>query len=129
LTERESQHRSEGAATSADPEEPVTTWEPERSSDEPEPDQDGAERAAEEGEEVEEEPRSRVPALFQGRVGLTLLMVILAVIATLSLLWIAGEQHYQSCVQQAVAKSGSADDALTRLVRAQTLNKCSRSPF
>jgi hypothetical protein len=54
--------------------------------------------------------------------------IVLVVLWTYSLLRIAGEQHYQSCVVAAVGKNQGTDN-LTRLVRRTSVNSCSRSPF
>ena len=55
--------------------------------------------------------------------------LVCAVIAAISLLWIGGEEHYQSCVTAAAARSAGANDALSRLVRGRAVNDCSRWPF
>jgi hypothetical protein len=55
--------------------------------------------------------------------------LVCAVIATVSLVWIGTEQHYQSCVNAAAARSAGANDALSRLVRGRAVNNCSHWPF
>ena len=52
----------------------------------------------------------------------------LAVLLVLVLLWIAGELHYQGCVQAAAQRS-AGDDDLSNLVRIRDVNDCSRMPF
>jgi hypothetical protein len=76
--------------------------------------------------EKDEEPRpSRLP------IATWLLVVILiaVVLVTYSALRIAGEQRYQSCVQAVSAQLGSATDSLSRLVRTQSVKRCSHSPL
>jgi hypothetical protein len=68
-------------------------------------------------------PRSAVMVL------LVALAVAAAVAISYSLLRIAGEQHYQSCVAAAVGNAGGATDPLTRLVRKSAISRCTRSPF
>ncbi len=55
--------------------------------------------------------------------------LIVAVFAAFGILWIGGEQHYQSCLAKVEAQTGGANDGLSRLVRKTALTKCSRSPF
>lgn len=52
----------------------------------------------------------------------------LAVVLVLALLWIAGELHYQGCVEAAAQRS-AGDDDLSNLVRVRDVNDCSRLPF
>jgi hypothetical protein len=77
-------------------------------------------------EEWDDTPRGRGRALPALGIALG---VVLAVLITYSLLRIAGEEHYQSCVSAVNAKYGSATDNLTRLVRTSAVGQCSRSPF
>lgn len=72
------------------------------------------------------EPRSRLPAPAWAAIALG---VVMAILITYSLLRIAGEQHYQSCVAAVNGRYGSANDPLTRLARVNGVNACSRSPF
>lgn len=51
---------------------------------------------------------------------------VLLVVA--ALLWMAGELHYQSCLQKADVKSPGLD-SLSRLVRQRDVERCSRLPF
>lgn len=53
---------------------------------------------------------------------------VLAVLAVLALGWIGAEQHYQSCIQAANART-SGTDALSRLVRSNAVKNCHRLPF
>ncbi len=53
---------------------------------------------------------------------------VLAVLAVLALGWIGAEQHYQSCIQAANART-SGVDALSRLVRSNAVKNCHRLPF
>jgi hypothetical protein len=55
--------------------------------------------------------------------------VVLAALVTYSLLRIAGEEHYQSCVSAVNGRYGTASDPLTRLARVNSVKACSRSPF
>ena len=55
--------------------------------------------------------------------------VIVAVLITYSLLRIAGEEHYQSCISAVNGRYGTASDPLTRLARVNGVKACSRSPF
>jgi hypothetical protein len=57
------------------------------------------------------------------------LAVVLAGLITYSLLRIAGEEHFQSCVAAVNGRYGTASDPLTRLARVNGVNACSRSPF
>ena len=57
------------------------------------------------------------------------LAVVVAGLITYSLLRIAGEEHYQSCVAAVNGRYGTASDPLTRLARVNGVNACSRSPF
>jgi hypothetical protein len=59
----------------------------------------------------------------------TVLVLVLMILATASLVWIAGEQHYQSCAVAQTARFGQGNDPLTRLGRTNALNDCSRWPF
>ena len=61
-------------------------------------------------------------------------LIVCAVIVALSLLWIAGEQHYQSCIEGQVAKGGGApamwgDDDSSLFSPDVNTKKCSRIPF
>jgi hypothetical protein len=67
--------------------------------------------------------------LLQGTPKTTALILILMILATASLAWIGGEQHYQSCAVAQSARFGQANDPLTRLARNNALNDCSRWPF
>lgn len=53
---------------------------------------------------------------------------VLAILAVLALGWIGAEQHYQSCIQAANART-SGTDALSRLVRSNAVKNCHRLPF
>lgn len=55
--------------------------------------------------------------------------VVVAGLITYSLLRIAGEEHFQSCVAAVNGRYGTASDPLTRLARVNGVNACSRSPF
>jgi hypothetical protein len=57
------------------------------------------------------------------------LAVVLACLITYSLLRIAGEEHYQSCVAGINGRYGTASDPLTRLARVNGVKACSNSPF
>ena len=57
------------------------------------------------------------------------LAVVMGVLITYSLLRIAGEEHYQSCVAAVNGRYGTASDPLTRLARVNGVKACSRSPF
>ena len=52
---------------------------------------------------------------------------VLAVLVSLSLLWIGGELHYQGCVDAAAARN-AGNDALSRLVRTEDVESCSLLP-
>jgi hypothetical protein len=54
---------------------------------------------------------------------------IAAVLIAYSLLRVAGEQRYQSCVSATSARLGTASDPLSRLVRTKAVAGCSHSPF
>jgi hypothetical protein len=82
--------------------------------------------AHEADEDFVAEPTSRLPAPAWAAIALG---VVMAVLITYSLLRIAGEQHYQSCVAAVNGRYGNANDALTRLARVNGVNACSRSPF
>ena len=55
--------------------------------------------------------------------------MVVAGLITYSLLRIAGEEHFQSCVAAVNGRYGTASDPLTRLARVNGVNACSRSPF
>jgi hypothetical protein len=57
------------------------------------------------------------------------LAVVLGLLITYSVLRIAGEQRYQSCVAAVDARYGAATDNLTRLARQGSVSRCSHSPF
>jgi len=57
------------------------------------------------------------------------LSVVVAALITYSLLRIAGEEHYQSCIAAVNGRYGTASDPLTRLARVNGVKACSRSPF
>jgi hypothetical protein len=78
--------------------------------------------AATAGEEAGDGPRRRIRAL-------PVIAVVLSVLTLVSLFWIAGEMHYQSCIQKASVRTQGSNDDLTRLVRLREVNACSRSPF
>jgi hypothetical protein len=82
-------------------------------------------------EESEEEAGQDTPGARRIGVGVWLVAVaaIVSVIVCYSLLRIASEQHYQSCVAAATGSAGNATDSLTRLVRSTAIKHCSRSPF
>jgi hypothetical protein len=67
--------------------------------------------------------------LFQGTPKTTALILLLMILATASLAWIGGEQHYQSCAVAQAARFGQGNDPLTRLARVNAVNDCSRWPF
>ena len=119
----------------------VLTWE----SDKP---KDNAEEAepemADQTTEVEPEAEARAPEEFEDREAEPVvprrrlsasawaaiaLGVVVAVLITYSLLRIAGEEHYQSCVAAVNGRYGTASDPLSRLARVNGVKACSRSPF
>jgi hypothetical protein len=65
----------------------------------------------------------------RARTALAVAIVLLAGLATYSLLRIAGEQHYQSCVSAAEARFGTTGPYLSALGRANAVDRCSRSIF
>lgn len=67
-------------------------------------------------------PRAEIP---RDRIA----MSIAAVVAALSLLWLAGESHYRSCIDSVQVRNSGGGDALTRLARQEGLDRCSRLPF
>jgi hypothetical protein len=60
---------------------------------------------------------------------LVAVLIIATILVTYSALRIAGEQRYQSCVEKVSAQLGGATDNLSRLVRNQSVKRCSNSPF
>jgi hypothetical protein len=82
--------------------------------------------AYEAGDDVVAEPRTHLSAPAWAAIALG---VVMAVLITYSLLKIAGEEHYQSCVAAVNGRYGGANDPLTRLARVNGVNACSRSPF
>jgi hypothetical protein len=73
---------------------------------------------------------SFAPGDWTGGTRLVIAVVVmgLAVLAVYSLLRIAGEQRYQSCVATAVGRT-PGDDNLSRLVKTTAISHCSHSPF
>jgi hypothetical protein len=100
----------------------------ETSADKPTPPTEGEtppeeERWDDEGTEESYRPRIGV------RSWVVALAVVLALLITYSVVRIAGEQRYQSCIAAVDARYGSSTDNLTRLARQGSVNKCSHSPF
>ena len=83
------------------------------------------ERAADD----EEEPSRGLSAVLGPAAPIAWLALVAVVLAAIALLWVAGELHYQSCIDKVNAKTQGARDPLTNLVRARDLNNCSRLPF
>lgn len=79
-------------------------------------------------EDEEDEGRTMSSALGAAAPAVWIALVAVVVIAA-SLLWMAGEQHYQSCVDKVSAQTSGSRDPLTNLVRARSLKDCSRLPF
>ena len=67
----------------------------------------------------------RSPAVIAG----AFVSVIAIVLIAVSMLLIAGENHYRSCVFAAQVKAGNSNAPLARLGRANEVQNCSHSPF
>ena len=52
-------------------------------------------------------------------------ILVLGVLLTGALIWLASEAHYQSCVDAATARTGAPDNYFSQLA----VNNCSRLPF
>jgi hypothetical protein len=86
-------------------------------------------RASDSRVEGEGGPGAHVRTLSAAAWAAIALGVVLAALITYSLLRIAGEEHYQSCVAAVNGRYGTASDPLTRLARVNGVKACSRSPF
>lgn len=71
---------------------------------------------------------------MEGRTGAA---IVLAILATAALLWLAAEQHYQGCIDAATARTTAPSDDLLNAdnpfadgyQRANAVRGCSRLPF
>jgi|SRR6185312_8882035 len=70
------------------------------------------------------------PGDWSGGIRLVVAVValLLVLLSVFSLLRIAGEQRFQSCVAAAVGRT-PGDDNLSRLVKSTAISHCSHSPF
>ena len=85
-------------------------------------------------EEAEPEPRrsgDRVAGILSSRtaIGGAIVAVAALVLIAISLLLIAGENHYRGCVYAVQVRIGTTDAPLARLGRQSEVANCSRSPF
>lgn len=105
-----------------------------------EPTRDGGDEAGVAGWEPGSKPPEEPPAEAEGTEaeashtsrsipGTRIFAIVVSVLALIALFWIGGEIHYQGCVDAVAAKTQGANDNLTRLVRANAVEKCTRSPF
>jgi hypothetical protein len=62
-------------------------------------------------------------------IGGAIVGAIAVVLIAISLLLIAGENHYRNCVYAAQVKAGNTDAPLARLGRTNEVEGCSHSPF
>lgn len=58
----------------------------------------------------------------------TVVSLVIAAIAALSLLWLAAETHYRACVEAVATSNPASSDSFTRLARTAGVNECSRLP-
>jgi hypothetical protein len=92
--------------------------------EETDPELEGGELGEGEFEDEEGAPRRR----WRGDTVLPWALVAALVLIGLALLWNAGEQHYQGCVQSVGVRTAGDNSPLGRFAR-QDVKKCTRSPF
>lgn len=84
-------------------------------------------------DEYDRGARSRAGGTHVRRIGIPVwwlvTIAVLGLAIAYSLLRIAGEQHYQSCIAAASARTGNVANPLTQIARLSELKGCTRSPF
>jgi cobalamin biosynthesis Mg chelatase CobN len=126
-TERPTGNETEGSAGAAA--EAPTTEETAIGTDDASTEEPGPDSAEEAEAQQSEEAAVTAPRAAGLPLWFLIVATIAAVLIAYSLLRVAGEQRYQSCVSATSARLGTANDPLSRVVRTKAVAGCSHSPF